>query len=307
MNSKTELYNSKTDLYSELYERLDKDLSSLPDKPEEDTHSTLRALWFKAAGEAKSAQSAAQSESLPSLDQDQIELLQSYVDKRLSGVPLPHITERQQFLNIEFIVGSEALIPRKETELLGTSVLRRIEEMSVEQDQVLVVDVCTGAGNLALAYAAYGPKVRVYAADISADAVNLAKKNSEYLDVSDRVSFDTGDLLSPYDNHEFYNKVDVLSCNPPYISSGKVEEMDAEISDFEPRLAFDGGPFGIKILQRLLKEAPKYLKDGGWLAFEVGAGQGQAIIKRLEKSGSYKNIESIKDESGEIRAILAQV
>jgi release factor glutamine methyltransferase len=81
--------------------------------------------------------------------------------------------------------------------------------------------------------------------------------------------------------------------------------MDAEISDHEPAMAFDGGPFGIRILHRVIKEAPRFLKKGGWLAFEVGAGQGAAMAKRMEKKYSYSKVGSVQDNNGEIRAVFA--
>jgi release factor glutamine methyltransferase len=83
--------------------------------------------------------------------------------------------------------------------------------------------------------------------------------------------------------------------------------MHQEISSYEPRLAFDGGPFGIAIIQRLIKEAPRYLREGGWLGFEVGLGQGAALMKRLNKDTNYSELKAITDSVGETRAILAKV
>jgi len=81
--------------------------------------------------------------------------------------------------------------------------------------------------------------------------------------------------------------------------------MDQEISEHEPSLAFDGGSFGIKILHRLIKEAPMYMKKGGWLAFEVGLGQGNTLIKRMRKKYSYSQVVPVTDDNGDIRVILA--
>jgi release factor glutamine methyltransferase len=115
-----------------------------------------------------------------------------------------------------------------------------------------------------------------------------------------------GDLLTPFDEPAFLANVDLLVCNPPYISSKKVDTMPNEIIEFEPRLAFDGGPLGIKILQRLIREAPRFLRKGGSLAFEVGFGQGRAIIQRLNHARSFTEIRPIEDDSGEVRAIVAR-
>lgn len=120
-----------------------------------------------------------------------------------------------------------------------------------------------------------------------------------------RVEFHAGDLFEPFNQAGFHGQVDLLVCNPPYISSQKVDAMNGEISGFEPRLAFDGGPLGVRILQRLIREAPACLRPGGRLAFEVGPGQGPAALKRLQSSGAFTQHRSVTDARGEIRALLA--
>jgi release factor glutamine methyltransferase len=169
-----------------------------------------------------------------------------------------------------------------------------------------VVDVCTGSGNVALSVAHHVPEAHVFGADLSEDAVALAKLNSEHLGLAQRAEFRAGDLLAPFDTTGFHGSVDVLTCNPPYISSGKVEQMNSEISKYEPRLAFDGGTFGVNILMRLLQDAPRFIKPGGWLAFEVGLGQGPAMAKRLEKAGHFSDLRLHNDEHGAPRALVAR-
>lgn len=296
---------SAEELYNSLLAKLEVDLKVLEDKPEETPASSLRALWFKAADEPKSTE-AAQAGELPELSSEQKSMLNELVDKRLSGVPLAHITGRQQFMGVELLAGPEALVPRKETELLGNAALEVLLEMQSKQGPTKVIDVCTGAGNLAIAFASHAAQAKVYAADLSEDAVGLARQNTEFAGVQDRVEMRAGDLLSPFDEEAFFGSVDLLTCNPPYISSAKVENMHEEIANYEPRLAFDGGPFGIKILQRLIKDAPRFLKPGGWLAFEVGLGQGPAWVQRLTKTGKFTDIRSVQDSAGEVRAIVGQ-
>jgi release factor glutamine methyltransferase len=279
-------------------------LSVLADKPEETVESTLKALWLTAAGDPKSVEAAAISE-LPSLDPEQEQLLSALIAKRLKGVPLAHITGYQQFMGVELLTSPEALIPRKETEILGRKALKLLNELADQQDEILLMDICTGAGNLIISLSTKVPKVRGYAADLSVDAVRLAKKNVSLHQLQDRVDVHAGDLLSPFDNDKFHHRVDILLCNPPYISSGRVSEMAQEISEHEPCLAFDGGPFGIKILNALMKQATQFLRPGGWLMFEVGLGQGRSIIKRMEKI--YSNVQTACDENGEIRVVMGQM
>jgi release factor glutamine methyltransferase len=291
-------------LYRECEALLATSLQTLNDKPEETLTSTLSALWHAAAGKPLSVQRATDS-PLPALDVNASVQLRTLLQQRIAGTPLAHLTGRQQFMGLELQVSGDALIPREETELLGHAALTHLKNMIREKNSATVIDVCTGSGNLALALAHHAPGARVWAADLSESAVALAERNAKNLSLDDRVTFRAGDLLAPFDTPEFHGKVDLLVCNPPYISSGKVDVMASEIIGHEPRLAFDGGPLGIRILQRLIAEAPRFLKANGVLAFEIGLGQARGIRKRLEQHGDYVNIEEIADAKGDTRALVA--
>jgi release factor glutamine methyltransferase len=292
-------------LYSDLLERITKELTFLPDKPEETPESTLRALWYTAAGAPRSAEAAADG-ALPELDGGGEARLASLVQSRLAGVPLAHLTQRQRFVEMEMLAGPGALVPRRETELLARAAIGLARDLASRQGDVRVIDVCTGSGNVALAIAQHVPLARVWAADLSEDAIALARLNAVHLGLQGRTTFSAGDLLAPFDTAEFHGTVDVLTCNPPYISSAKVEQMHGEISKHEPHLAFDGGPFGVKILMRLLQDAPRFVRPGGWLAFEVGLGQGPAMAKRLEKLAGVTEVKPLNDAHDAIRALAAR-
>jgi len=292
-------------LYNNLLARFDTELQQQPDKPDETAETTLKALWLTAAGMPSSACSA-QNYSLPALDEEQKKELESFVEQRLEGIPLAHITERQQFMGIELLAGPEALIPRKETEILAGAAVRLLKDIERRSSRPQIMDVCTGAGNLAIVLAMKCPGALIFAADLSSDAVALARKNVAFHHLEDRVEVRTGDLFEPFDTENFLNSVDLITCNPPYISTARVGEMDEEISQHEPSLAFDGGAFGIKILHRVIKEAPRFLKKGGWLAIEVGLGQGETMLKRMVKKYSYSDVTPCCDQNGAIRAIFAR-
>ncbi len=296
---------NKEQLYSQLKDLLENKIQFLNDKPEETVDSTLKALWLSASGKKMSSEEAVKI-SLPDLTQQQENILKEFIDQRLTNIPLAHITNRQNFMGIELLADKRALIPRKETEILGRKALELSHQITAKQPSALVIDVCCGSGNLGLAVASYNPKVTMFATDISHDAVELTRQNIDYLDLGKRVKAFQGDFLSAFDNDEFYEKVDLLICNPPYITSTKVGKMPSEISLHEPSLAFDGGMMGIKILQRLKNESPKFLKSSGWVVFEVGAGQGPFIKQLFEKTGSFTSIGSVNDDSGTIRSIFAQ-
>ncbi len=282
-------------------------LRTLPDKPEETVEATLRTLWHLAAGRGLSVDAAARTALVP-LDAAGQSRLDALIEQRLSGIPLAHLSGRQHFMGLEMLAGKDALIPRTETELLGGAALNVLRELIAAANgvAVTVVDVCTGSGNLALALAHHEPTARVYAADLSPDAVDLARRNVLHLGLSARVELRCGDLLEPFNEPAFHGRVDLLVCNPPYISSKKVDTLTDEIGGFEPRLAFDGGPLGIAILNRVIREAPLYLRPGGWLAVEVGLGQATAMVKRMQGTGHYASVRALDNQHGEPRAVLAQ-
>lgn len=277
---------------------------ALPDKPEETRESTLKALWLTASGTPVSAERATKQSTLPELHNAAIEQLEVLLQQRRAGTPLAHLTGRQHFFGIEMLSSKQALVPRKETEILAQAALDCLKKLN--HSAPLIIDVCTGCGNLALAIAFQSEQFRVYASDLSEEAVALAKKNVDFLGLAEQVQIRQGDLIEAFREGTFENQVDLLTCNPPYISTAKVGQMHEEISRHEPSLAFDGGAFGIKILHRLVKVAPDLLKPGGFLAFEVGRGQGAAMKTRLEKSGVFARVHSCSDANGDIRVLVAE-
>jgi release factor glutamine methyltransferase len=296
---------NKPDIYKELITEIEEKVHFLKDKPEETAESTLKALWLAAAGIFRSAE-AAMEEELPELTEGQTGKLKEMISARIDNVPLAYITGRQRFLGVELLADKRALIPRKETEILGQKALELAKIITEKIKPALVIDTCCGAGNLGTAIAYHNPDVKMYATDLSHEAVELTKDNINFLGLNDRIEAVQGDFLSAFDNEDFYEKVDMIVCNPPYITSAKVKKMDEEISSNEPELAFDGGMLGIKLIQKLISESPKFLKKDGWVAFEIGLGQGPFVLKFMEKSGKYKNIGTATDDEGNIRAVYSQ-
>lgn len=291
--------------FSDLLKEVEHFWTPLPDKPEETPERLLAALWSTACGAPVSVDRALPA-SLPALDQASRERLRGLIDRKKAGVPLAHLTGRQTFLGLELLAGPAALIPRKETEILGRAALVKIGCMAKKRGALLVVDVCTGSANLALAYAYYEPQARVWASDLSPEAIELARRNVEITGLGKRVELRVGDLLEPFESAELAGRCDFLSCNPPYISTAKVKQMHPEISRHEPEAAFNGGAFGVSILMKLVKNAPRFLRPGGWLGFEVGHGQGAGLARQLERKPAFAAVETYSDPSGEIRAILAK-
>jgi release factor glutamine methyltransferase len=292
-----------------LFEKLGNDLENklhlLDDKPEESVISTLCALWLKAAGIPASAERAL-TLPLPDLNEDQIAYLEKLIQIRVENTPLAYITGRQNFMGVELLTDKRALIPRKETELLGRKALQLSRELSKHNMTIHIMDVCCGSGNLGICVAYSNPNCLVYASDISQEAIELTQENINLLNLNQRVFAQQGDMMSSFEKDEYYKKFDLIICNPPYISSSKVLKMDQEISMNEPSVAFDGGMLGIKIIQKLIHDAPGFLKKEGWLVFEVGLGQGSMISQVCERTQQFGKIETGSDNSDHIRVISVQ-
>jgi release factor glutamine methyltransferase len=288
----------------QLVERLRALLLLAPDKPEETIEATARALWHTAAGRPCSAARA--NSEVPALDAHQQSLLASLVERRLAGEPLAYLTGRQEFLGLEFHTAPGALIPRRETELLGAEALRLLETLLPQRSHPKVLDLCTGCGNLAIAIAHHFPMCEVWAADLERPALAVAADNARLLGVAQRIHFSQGDLFAALEGTGA-PRFDLVTCNPPYLSSKHAQNMPKEIGAEEPVAAFDGGPFGVSITLRLIREAPQFLLPGGWLCFELGAGQGAMLEKRLRDNSAYSESHNTRDAHGVIRALHARV
>lgn len=289
--------------YRTILDRLRDGLRVLPDKPDETPEATLACLWATAARGEVEGGATPDIIALPPLDVGGLARLEALVVRRLGGEPLAYLTGCQTFMGLTFRTTRAALIPRRETEVLARAALDRLRR--ADRLAPRLVDLCTGCGNIALALAALAPHARVWGSDLSAEAVALARENADHLGRPD-VTFVEGDLAAPFDTPEFRGRVDVVTCNPPYISSARLPDLPPEIQAHEPRLAFDGGPFGVSLVQRLIQDAPTLLRPGGWLVMEVGAGQGPALVRRLERNAAFDTVDPLTDAAGEIRAVAAR-
>lgn len=204
-------------------------------------------------------------------------------DERLTGRPLWYIIGDADFCGYKIKVDERVLIPRPETEELAIMAVNSLE------DGFSVLDMCTGSGAIAIAVAKEAEKrklkVKVTAADISAEALSLAKENAEANGAD--VLFIQSDLFT-----RLRGRFDVIVTNPPYIPTAEIETLQKEVKDYEPRLALDGGADGLDIYRRIAADALKYLNRGGVLIMEVGAGEAQAVAK-LFKGAAYSII--VKD------------
>ena len=219
-----------------------------------------------------------------------------------AGADAPH-PSIARFMGVELELAPDVLVPRGETEILGRSAVDLLRAMP---GAPIVIDMCCGSGNLALAIATAVPDARVWASDLTESTVALARRNAERLGLSDRVKVMQGDLFSGLAGEGLDGRVDVVVSNPPYISTSRLETDRAHLLENEPREAFDGGPYGLSIHQRLVREAPAFLKPGGWLAFEFGEGQERQVAILLKRAGFYEEPRFASDDAGKPRAAIVR-
>ena len=206
------------------------------------------------------------------------------------------------FMGLELLVAEGVLVPRAETELLGRVACEALAELG---HPAFVVDMCCGSGNLACALSARFPSVRVLAADLGAAAVQLARRNADALGLGARVEVVESDLFAALEPRGLDGQVDLVVCNPPYISSGRLDAR-AELLAHEPRAAFDGGPYGLSIQQRVVRDAARFLAPGGLLAMEIGAGQARQASLLFARADAYEPPTLTLDASGEARVVAAR-
>ncbi len=226
--------------------------------------------------------------------------------QRAEGKPLEYILGVAPFLGELLECREGALIPREETELLTLTCLGFIEELRTAGVQApKIIELGTGSGNIAVVLAMKTGNAEIYASDISEEAVGVAASNVERCGVVGRVTILCGDMFEPFRGKGLEGTTDIVVCNPPYIPSTSVDKLDSQIIDHEPRVALDAGAYGLDIFQRLIKEAPEFLRPGGMLAFEIGAGQEKIVSRLFRKAGDvYGPVEQI-DDGAEIRVLTA--
>ncbi len=223
--------------------------------------------------------------------------------RRLAGEPLAYITGRREFFGLSYLVGPGALIPRPETETLVEAALAAIRDHPRAPRRVRVADVGTGPGTVALAVARHAPSAAVVATDSSTAALAWAGRNRARLGPSERVVLAAGDLLEP-----LTGPVDVVLANLPYIPSGELALLPAEIREAEPGLAVDGGEDGLAVIRRLARQLPAHLAPAPHaVLLEVGAGQAAFVEELLASSlGPGLELGRHRDLRGIVRVVEAR-
>lgn len=218
-----------------------------------------------------------------------------YIEKRKNHIPLQHITNKMTFFGYDFYVNKDVLIPRFDTEILVENALTKIKS----NDKIL--DMCTGSGCIIISilkrvFDAVGVGV-----DISDKALNISKKNAKDLGVLDRVNFIKSDLFSNLKEEKF----DIIISNPPYIKKDDIKYLSEEVKLYDPIIALDGGNDGLLFYKRIILDSYNYLKEDGFLFFEVGFDEASLVKNLLIDKGFY-DINIVKDLNNINRVIFGK-
>lgn len=225
----------------------------------------------------------------------------AFVQRRAAGEPVAYIVGHREFYSLSFRVQPGVLIPRPETEHLVVEVLDRIKERA--SAPLLIADVGTGSGAIAVALAKHAPTARIVALDNSEQALAVARRNIQEHAVADRIEVLHGDLLAdlPADR-----RFDFVVSNPPYVSEPEWSDLAPTVRDFEPRTALVGGPTGVETIARLVPQAAQHLPPGGWLMLEISPMLEQAVRDCLQAHGDFEAAVTRKDLSGLARVLAAR-
>lgn len=248
---------------------------------------------------------------------DKSDLLESMVSRREAREPIAYILGVKEFWSLPLMVSPDVLIPRPDTETLVKAALEKISfQFSVfsselpgsetQNSKLIIVDLGTGSGAIALALAVELPHALIYAIDCSPGACRIARRNITALGLASRVRCIQGDLLEPLRTVNAGGGCDLIVSNPPYVPSEECGTLSPEITIYEPVEAIDGGPDGLDYYRRIIEAAPAYLREGGWLVLEVGDGQAPAVTALIADNAGFGSMETRQDVAGRDRVVCAR-
>ena len=215
-------------------------------------------------------------------------------EQRRKGIPLQYLTNEQYFYGYRFFVDENVLIPRADTEIL----VEKCIELVKGKSKLRILDMCTGSGCIAVTLKKELPFAEVYAADLSPNALNVAKRNAK--ENNAEINFILSDLFSNIHDNNF----DVIISNPPYIESEEIENLAIDVKN-EPVMALDGGKDGLDFYRKIAKNSYKFLNETGKILFEIGYNQANQVSDILREN-NYKNIFVYKDYGGNDRVVIAE-
>lgn len=267
--------------------------------PSEGENASIAARELLAFASGKSVTAVLADSNLYASEQIE-EKLSSYVNRMLAHEPLPYILGQWDFYGISLEVTPDVLIPRDDTMAVTELAIETLRTIEPPQR---VLDLCTGSGCIGLAIAHQVESARVTLADVSPEALRIAKLNLTALKMAGRVNAFQADAREPAP--KFWGQFDLIVSNPPYVTAQEMTELEPSVRDHEPHLALDGGEDGLDFYRAIVENFTPSIRPGGWLCFEFGFRQHVQVGMILTDAG-YRNLRFAKDSGGVIRAVRAQ-
>ncbi|MBM79910.1 MAG: protein-(glutamine-N5) methyltransferase, release factor-specific [Planctomycetaceae bacterium] len=233
------------------------------------------------------------------LTDDERATMRELVQRRANHEPVAYLVGYREFYSLEFEVNKDVLIPRPDTETIVLELLEIAKTMASPK----IVDVCTGSGCIAISVAVNHDTAEVVATELHDVALQIAVQNSEKHEVSDRIEFLKGDLLSCIKPEQQF---DIVASNPPYVATADIETLEPTVREHEPHTALDGGADGTRYISRLITDAPNYLKDGGYLMLEMGSEQAGMVCELIDENGQFSDAQILTDLAGRSRVACAR-
>ena len=215
-----------------------------------------------------------------------------FIDEIIEGKPIQYILGYQEFMEINFKVTEDVLIPQPDTEIL----VEKTIEIAKTFERPKILDLCTGSGAIAISLSKLVPQAQITASDISEKALEVAKLNDE----NKKINFIHSDMFQ-----NINEKFDIIVSNPPYIKTDVIKTLSKEVQ-IEPHIALDGGEDGLVFYKEIINNGYKYLNKKGYLCLEIGDDQKEAIVNLIKNSKNYTSIETYKDLAGHDRVITCQ-
>lgn len=226
------------------------------------------------------------------IDNLTVEEIYNKMKKLEEHIPIQYITNKQEFMKLKFFVNENVLIPRSDTEILVEEIIENYKNKEVK-----ILDLCTGSGCIAISLKKYIENSKIYAVDISKDALKVAKQNAINNGVD--IKFIESDIFKNINEEKF----DIIVSNPPYIKTEVINKLDKEVKK-EPFIALDGGKDGLYFYKKIIEEGYKFLNENGKIFFEIGYDQKDEIINIIKNDERYKIIKTKKDLGNNDRVIV---
>lgn len=224
------------------------------------------------------------------------------IEKRNLGYPLQYMINSQEFMGLEFFVQEGVLVPRPDTETLVEKVINYVKNSNLNNENIKILDIGTGSGAIAISLGYYLKNSHVTAIDISDVAIETAKINVRKLNLNN-VNIEKIDIFNFNGTEIVDDKYDIVVSNPPYIESGEISYLPTEVSQYEPKLALDGGKDGLEYYRQIVKIFKEIHESNSMLSVEIGYNQKRAVTEIFEKSNIFQKIEWDKDLSGIYRVV----